>query len=124
MISVELSGSDDSKEVNVSLGTYLTVDEVEEAFNLEDLRRPWGVGMIQPQADHKPVLLLGLAFGGVLVLLNMLISAIRTGPVDQSFFWFSLLAIGAVPIGVLFYRHNFEVQRWQDSDYSPYATDD
>ena len=38
-----------SNERNVSLATYMTVDEVEKVFGITGLRRPWGVGTIQPR---------------------------------------------------------------------------
>ena len=68
----------------------MPVDEIEKAFSVEDLRRPWGVGVIQPKPNFKEVLLLGGGLMAALVLLNMVISAFRTTPVDQSFFWGSM----------------------------------
>jgi hypothetical protein len=44
--------------------------------------------------------------------------------VDGEFLFWMLVAVSIVPIGSFFYMHNFEVQRWADSDYSPYATED
>lgn len=44
MLSQELSQS----EINWSVGTYLTNEEVEKAFAVTDLPRPWGVGPNQP----------------------------------------------------------------------------
>ena len=43
---------------------------------------------------------------------------------DGWLLFYALVFVSAVPIGILFYRYNFEVNRWKDSDYSPYATDD
>ncbi|HTK85275.1 MAG TPA: DUF4178 domain-containing protein [Patescibacteria group bacterium] len=39
-------------------------------------------------------------------------------------FWISLVLIIIWPAVYLFRRRNFEVQRWSNSDYSPYASDD
>jgi hypothetical protein len=44
MLSREATGS----EINWSLGTYLTNDEVEKIFGVSDLPRPWGVAPNQP----------------------------------------------------------------------------
>lgn len=44
MLSRESTGS----EINWSLGTYITNDEVESIFGVSDLPRPWGVAPNQP----------------------------------------------------------------------------
>ncbi len=44
MLSQEISAN----EINWSAGTYMTNDEVEKAFGISDLPRPWGVGPNQP----------------------------------------------------------------------------
>jgi len=44
MLSKEMT----SGEINWSLGTYMTNDEVEKAFGVTGLSRPWGVGPNQP----------------------------------------------------------------------------
>ena len=44
MLSQEAS----ENEVNWSLGTYMTNEEVEKAFGLKPLPRPWGIGPNQP----------------------------------------------------------------------------
>jgi hypothetical protein len=43
-----LSQETSSGEVNWSLGTYMTNDDVEKAFGISGLLRPWGVGPNQP----------------------------------------------------------------------------
>ena len=44
MLSQEISPN----EINWSVGTYLTNEEVEKAFGVTDLPKPWGVGPNQP----------------------------------------------------------------------------
>ena len=44
MLSMEATAN----EINWSLGTYMTNDEVEKAFGISGLPRPWGVGPNQP----------------------------------------------------------------------------
>jgi hypothetical protein len=49
MLSREMSiSAEGSEEINWSLGTYLTPDEVETAFKVRGLRRPWKIGPNQP----------------------------------------------------------------------------
>ncbi|MFG0263471.1 MAG: DUF4178 domain-containing protein, partial [Novipirellula sp. JB048] len=48
MLSFETTKTDSSEERNVSLATYLSIEEIEAAFGLENVSRPWGVGAIQP----------------------------------------------------------------------------
>jgi uncharacterized membrane protein YhaH (DUF805 family) len=43
---------------------------------------------------------------------------------DGWMFLYAMLGLSIVPGLVLLYKHNFEVRRWHDSDYSPYASDD
>ncbi|MEO7539621.1 MAG: DUF4178 domain-containing protein, partial [Pyrinomonadaceae bacterium] len=43
-----ISQESTENEVNWSLGTYMTNDEVEKAFGIAGLPRPWGVGPNQP----------------------------------------------------------------------------
>lgn len=125
MISSERSENKNSKELNISLGTYLTVDEVEEAFGVEDITRPFGVGVIQPKPGFfGDIVKLWGIFLAALFLLYYSCKSLMTAPVDGEFFFWMLVGISVVPLGSLFYLHSIEVQRWSDSDYSPYATDE
>ena len=47
MLSQEITGN----EMNWSIGTYLTNAEVEKAFNVSDLPKPWSIAPNQPGAD-------------------------------------------------------------------------
>ncbi len=73
----------------------------------------------------RPLFLTWLATGVVFFLVYFALNQglIKT-PVDPWLFWYSLLAVSTIPFGTLFYLHNFEVKRWSDSDYSPYASGD
>ncbi|MCH2201020.1 MAG: hypothetical protein MK102_03555, partial [Fuerstiella sp.] len=59
----------------------------------------------------------------VLGLLDLLFLATLKQGVDQWFFATSLGLASLIPIGFLFYKYQFEVNRWKDSDFSPYATE-
>lgn len=66
MLSQEIS----ENEINWSAGTYLTNEEVEKAFNISGLPRPWGVGPNQPFTGQF------YYTWGVLPLLALLVVAI------------------------------------------------
>ncbi|MCH2212909.1 MAG: DUF4178 domain-containing protein [Fuerstiella sp.] len=123
MLSSERSESDDSQELNVSLGVYKSTEEIEQAFGITDLVRPWGVGVIQPAPRAGDVMKLWAMFLVVLGLLDLLFLATLKQGVDQWFFATSLGLASLIPIGFLFYKYQFEVNRWKDSDFSPYATE-
>lgn len=124
MVSFEWSETGKSEELNVSLGNYVTVDEIQRAFDVKRIPRPWGVGVIQP----GPWPGWGIfAIWPILVLFLMLIHAAYSKPgVTGSDGWlcfYSILTVSSVPLGILAYRYAFEVNRWQNSDFSPYATE-
>jgi hypothetical protein len=123
MLSSEKTVTDGSEEINISLGTYITPEEIEKAFGVEDLSRPWGVGMIQPAPRAGDMMKLWVMFVIALVLLGGLFSLALSNGVDGGFFLLSLVLASVIPVGFLFYKYQFEVNRWKDSDYSPYATE-
>ena len=107
-----------SEEVNVSVGTYMTVDEVEKTFDVKGLPRPWGVGNIQPKpAVGAGVFLMWPVFFMILAVTTRVFGA------DRWLAFYAILFVSAIPIGILIYWYSFEVQRWRDSDYSPYASE-
>ena len=124
MLSFEWSKTADSEEVNVSLASYVGIEEIEEAFGLTDILRPFGVGPIQPRPNKSATLKLWPAFLMVLVLINVGVGILTKPQVDQWLFVFALGFVSLIPMGILLYNHNFEVQRWSESDYSPYATEE
>ena len=123
MLSSEKTVTDGSEEINISLGIYITPEEIEKAFGVEDLSRPWGVGMIQPAPRAGDMMKLWVMFVIALVLLGGLFSLALSNGVDGGFFLLSLVLASVIPVGFLFYKYQFEVNRWKDSDYSPYATE-
>lgn len=125
MLSFERSSSSSGEELNVSRATYLDIEVLENAFGVKDIPRPWGVGVIQPQKPF-PVEV-GFFWLGFVFILIALYRFMGTGAVGrqaegQGFhFFIALVAITAWPLLSLIGRHSFEVSRWKDSDYSPYA---
>lgn len=123
MLSFEQSITEFGSELNVSLGTYLDKETVETAFGVTGIPAPLGVGTIQPAtAVPQDIYLLWGGFSMILVLLDILfMSGFAQRPVSQFHFFLALLAISAWPLVMLINRRAFEVQRWRDSDFSPYA---
>ena len=123
MLSFETTRSDKGSEENVSLGRYITVDEIEVAFNLKDLPRPFGVGTIQPLPKRADVWAMWVCFASLLAVLDFVfVSGAVKKPVDQFHFFTAQMFVFAFPMLMWFGRRSFEVNRWSNSDYSPYAT--
>jgi len=110
-------------EVTVSKATYLTADEIEKGFSLKEIRRPLGVGAIQPAPilGYRFLIACG-AFLAALMILNAI--GRRMHPENPPDSWLITIAIWVVvgfPIATLLYKWSFELKRWQNSDFSPYV---
>jgi hypothetical protein len=103
-------------EQNISLGVYVPPAEIEKAFGVHNLRRSWSIGMNQPAPAVGPITLSWVAFGIVLILIDIVLSSRKTPPVDQSFLFFALVLISIIPIIAWIYRGSFESRRWQNSN--------
>ena len=57
MLSFENTAGPQAAEITASIGRYMPTDEVESAFKIGQLPRPWGVGPIQPAPKGAPQLL-------------------------------------------------------------------
>ncbi|MAI72896.1 MAG: hypothetical protein CMM01_18595 [Rhodopirellula sp.] len=118
MLSYEWSETKTSSEVTVSESVYVQTDEIETAFGVENLPRSFGVGPIQPAPSFDPRLFITWpVLSLVLLLLYLAFGA------DPWLLYYGLVAVSALPVGIFGYRHSFERKRWEDSDYSPYATE-
>ena len=114
-----------SDERNVSIGTYMTVDEIEQTFGVTGLRRPWGVGTIQPRPTvGYGVFILWFVFLVLIQAIHIEFSEPGASGSDPWMAFYAMLFVSVIPIGILAYWYSFEVRRWQDSDYSPYASSD
>ncbi|MFG0288487.1 MAG: DUF4178 domain-containing protein [Rhodopirellula sp. JB044] len=128
MLSFERSQTGKSEELIASKGVYLTTDEIEEAFGVKNIVRPWGVGVIQPPPPiHIGVWLSWCGFGAFITVIHLFGKSIfgltsQLGP-DPWMWFYAMIFISIFPAAILLYKYNFEVQRWKDSDYSPYASD-
>ncbi len=125
MLSFEKSHGEKGEEINASLGTYLTVEAIEEAFKLKDLPRPFGVGTIQPLPNRTDVWGMWVCFAALLAVLDFVfVSGAVKKPVDQFHFFVAQMFVFAFPLLMWFGRRSFEVNRWSNSDFSPYASSD
>ncbi len=112
-----------AEEINVSLGTYLPIEELEQAFGLKSLKRPWGVGTIQPAPSPGLGLYLSyMVFLGLIAGTYVsMFAAHPSKPPDILLMFVALGLVSVIPIGIQIYRYSFEVKRWENSDFSPYA---
>jgi hypothetical protein len=112
-----------NSEITVSKGTYVTADEIEKGFSLKEIRRPLGVGAIQPAPILGYRFLIAcVAFLAALMILNAIGRRIHPGnPPDSWIMTIALWVVIGFPIGTLLYKWSFELKRWQNSDFSPYV---
>lgn len=122
MISFETTRTERSEEVNVSLGTYLPHEQVEKAFGVSDLTRPWSVGVIQPAPKFGGRFY--ITWGCFLVTLLVIEMIFSGSGADPWLMFYGMIFVSLIPAGILLFLHSFEVKRWENSDYSPYASDD
>ncbi|QDT60705.1 hypothetical protein SV7mr_32310 [Stieleria bergensis] len=121
MLSFETTGWGDTQEVTVSEGQYMAPEEIEAIFGVKDLPRPWGVGVLQSAPTMEKSFWLTW-IGGVVYLL--LVYGVFSSKADAWLLTYALVGVSLFPMGFLLYRRQFEVQRWSDSDFSPYLSSD
>lgn len=128
MISVEtsdprLTGAE-GKEINISLGEYLPHAELEQAFGLKNVRRGWGVAPNQPCPVGNEVYGYWLVFVVFIAAAWGLLSNMRASGVDTALGVWALILVSLQPLGTMIYKSSFEVSRWKDSEFNPYASSD
>jgi tetrahydromethanopterin S-methyltransferase subunit E len=123
MMSRERSGSGAHQELNFSLGTYMTVEEVEQIFRQKDLKRSLGVGPIQPAPNTRGVFQLWAIFIMVILVEWVVLGKVFSKNGDGGFLLLMLGLLSVLPILSILYLWNFDVQRWSESDYSPYSSE-
>ncbi|MFK8114875.1 MAG: DUF4178 domain-containing protein [Rubripirellula sp.] len=124
MLSIERTETANSHEMNVSIGVYIKHEEIEQAFGVKELARPWSVGTIQPRPDlGKGVFGLWIGFAFILFVIHSFFAKPGVQGSDPWMLFYALLFVSLIPIGILVYCYSFEVKRWSDSDYSPYASE-
>lgn len=123
MLSFERTVTEQGEELNLSLATYLERPVLEEAFRLEPLPVPWGIGTMQPQPDRSEVWMMWLGFVVTLIGMNWVFRSGVVKPVVSEFHLYAALAaVSFLPILLLLIRHQTEVSRWRYSPYSPYSS--
>ncbi len=118
------SESSNRGEVNYTLATYIPHQEIETAFDVEELPRAFKPGPLQPNPVDGRIGWHWLGFVAVLGVLDIVISLFRSQGVDQWVFAWALAIVSIMPLGAAIYSHNFERERWRDSDFSPYTYND
>ena len=125
MLSFEWSDTEKSQEMIASEGVYVPTEMIEKSFGLKNLPRSFSVGVIQPGPSFGAgVFLLWPAF--IVVLMIIYGAFAKTGASRGSDPWlcfYGILFVSAIPAAIIGYRIAFEMKRWEDSDYSPYATE-
>lgn len=111
-------------EVNISIGTYLRHEEIERAFQLKkELPRSWKVAPNQPFPCDRGIFVQWAMFAIAMGVIYLGASAISSSADPWMLAW-GLFLVSIIPVGAGIVNHSFDVKRWSDSDYSPYATDD
>jgi hypothetical protein len=129
MISIEESQHETASgtsaaEVNSSLGVYVPHGEIESAFGVTGLTRPWGVAPNQPNSVRGSVYLLWILFGIVLGMTFAVTSVVSKARVDGSLFAVALVLISIIPVGAVVYSAGFESSRWKDSEFGSSGSSD
>lgn len=117
MLSFERSTTESGTELNLSLGTYVQKEVIEQAFGLSDLPAAWGIGAIQPApVVGSDLLVLWGLFVALLIGLNVLfVSGVVAHPVSQFHFYTALVVVSSWPVFAFLRSQNFEGQRWKGS---------
>ena len=125
MLSYEWSETAESKELTVSESVYVPVEEIESGFGVKELPRGFGVGPIQPSPSFSKGVFLAWPFlVAMLVVSYFAFSKVGTNQgADPWLCFYGSLLVSALPVGILLYLGSFEKKRWEDSDYSPYASE-
>ncbi|NQV26789.1 MAG: hypothetical protein HQ518_20750 [Rhodopirellula sp.] len=111
-------------EVNVSLGTYIRHEVLEKAFRLKkELPRTWKVAPNQPFPCDRGIYLQWLMFVLAMGVIYLGAAAMSKSADPWMLAW-GLFLVSIIPIGAGIANHSFDVKRWSESDYSPYATDE
>lgn len=109
-------------EMNMTLARYLTYEEVETAFGCKELPRSWNVAPNQPCPCDKKI----YAHWGIFLAAMFLIYLAAGAMFDKADGWLLMWAmffVSVIPIGAMIVNHSYNVKRWSESDFSPYATE-
>ncbi len=114
-------GDTSFSEINVSLSTYLTHEQVEQAFAVKDLPHSWEIAPNQPLPGSPDVYRYWLIYLLVLGLIEILMGGVLGRSLDYGIFFGALLMVSIPPFCLWLTRFSAERQRWADSEFSPYA---
>jgi hypothetical protein len=111
MLSKEVSGaSGKGGEVNWSLGTYVSVRDVEKAFQMqESLPTPWNVAPNQPFA-HSALWKYGFALLGLLIIVNIFLLPFTAGSRAIGTYNFTLPPLANAQASQIAFSQPFELK--------------
>ncbi|MHC4875105.1 MAG: DUF4178 domain-containing protein [Planctomycetota bacterium] len=109
-------------EVNYTLARYMTHAEVESAFGVSDLPRSWGVAPNQPAPCDKSIFGYWIAFAIAMFLIFM-VAGMLSSSADPWLLVWALFLLSIVPVGALLFNLVFDMNRWSESDFSPYSSE-
>ncbi|MBI1311058.1 DUF4178 domain-containing protein [bacterium] len=109
-------------EVNYTLARYLPHADVESAFGVSGLPRAWGVAPNQPAPCDKAVFGYWATFAAAMVAIYYIASRFISQQADPWLLAWGLFLVSVIPVGGLIFNLIFDVNRWSDSDFSPYST--
>ncbi len=112
-----VASSRPTSELIYTLATYLTHEEVEAAFSVKDLPRPWSIAPNQPGPKSGQLYLVWLATMGALFLMYLLIGAFVKTLIDGWLLFDAMLIVSSIPLGMAIYGAYFEGKRWSESEY-------
>lgn len=126
MLSFEQSTTEAGTELNLSLGTYVQKEVIEQAFGLSDLPAAWGIGAIQPApVVGSDLLVMWGLFVALLIVLNVVfVSGAVAHPVSQFHFYTALAVVSSWPVLVFLRCQNFEGLRWKGSGSNSGGSDE
>ena len=110
-------------EVNMTLATYVPHAVIESAFSVKELPRSWQVAPNQPTPVEGKLFMNWLMFAVAGFIVYFGAAAISANADGWLLVWY-LFLISIIPLIGLIVNHTFNVKRWSESDYSPYASSD
>jgi hypothetical protein len=103
-------------EQNISLGVYVPPEQIQKAFGLKHLRRPWSIAFDQPRPATGFINWSWLLAVILILLIDGALSIRATPDVDQGFLFYALVLVSIIPIIGIIYASSFETRRWLNSN--------
>ena len=105
-----------AEEIEFSLGTYATREQIQAAFGVSDLPRSWSVAPHQPNPLDWRVFAAWFGFIALLWVADFAMTALFHKLGDGFFFGLALVLVSLPPVGSLLHSLSFESSRWKSSN--------